>query len=132
MQESREQGKRILLVEDEEGVRRLAATILRRNGYVVFDAGDAQEALQTFEREGGDLDLVVSDVVMPGKTGLELAEELLSRRSELPVLLNSGNTCDSSQLPDIYKSRIRFLAKPYDADALLRAVKAAIELESEQ
>ena len=72
-------GERILVVEDEASVRDLAATILRKNGYEVFEAPNVAEALRIYEQEDGRFDLVFSDVVLPDRSGVQLADELLER-----------------------------------------------------
>ncbi len=115
-------GQRILLVEDEEAVRELASRALTENGYTVFEAGAYEEALELFEREGGDFDLVFSDVVLPDKSGIRLIDDLLSRRPDLQVLVSSGYTDQKSQWPVIQEKGFRFLQKPYSLVDLLGTV----------
>lgn len=121
-------GERILLVEDEESVREFVTGVLTNNGYVVFGAAIVEEALSVFEREGGNFDLVFSDVVLPDKNGLELVDHLLHLKPELHVLLSSGYTDDKSQWPAIRKRGFMFLQKPYAVVDLLRMVREALEL----
>jgi two-component system cell cycle sensor histidine kinase/response regulator CckA len=116
-------GERILIVEDEEAVRDLAMTVLRENGYEVFAAGSVAEALGVFSQEGGRFDLVFSDVVLPDRTGVQLAERLLSERPELPVLLSSGHVEDKTQWCDIANDHLSYIQKPYSLPDLLQAVK---------
>ncbi len=71
-------GERVLLVEDEEMLCGFSAGTLRENGYVVFEAKSAEEALDLFEREKGEFHIVFSDVVLPDKNGIELVDQLLS------------------------------------------------------
>lgn len=80
----------VLLVEDEELVRTLASRLLARDGYEVLEAADGTAALALAAAHGGDLDLLLCDVVMPGMGGLELAERLAAVRPGLPVLFMSG------------------------------------------
>jgi len=120
-------GQRILLVEDEEGVRRFAAKVLSDNGYVVLEATSAREALALFVREKGKFHLVFSDVVLPDEPGLELVDQLLSRRPGLAVLLCSGYMDQKSQWPIIRERGFRFIQKPFALADLLRAVREAIE-----
>ncbi len=127
LQEFQGNGEWILLVEDEEKVRELTKRALCENGYVVFEAANAREAMDIFEREGGKFHLVFSDVVLPDKTGLQLVHQLLSRKPELHVLLSSGYTDDKSQWSTISKRGFRFLQKPYTLPDLLQAIKEAIE-----
>jgi len=119
-------GQRILLVEDEEEVRRFAANFLSENGYVVFEAANVKEAMEVFEREEGKFHLIFCDVVLPDQSGLQLIERLLSYKSELRVLLTSGYTDDKSQWPIICERKFRFLQKPYALAELLQAIKEAI------
>ncbi len=120
-------GERILLVEDEEGVRGFVSEVLRGNGYSVAEAANVQEALDIFDREKGDFHLIFSDVVLPDKSGLHLVDRLLSYKPELRVLLSSGYTDQKSQWSLIQEREIRFLQKPYALADLLQAVKAVIE-----
>ena len=120
-------GERILLVEDEEGAREFATRALGDNGYVIYDAANAEEALDIFERENGDFHLIFSDVVLPGKTGLELVDQLLSHKPKLRVLMSSGYTDQKSQWPVIQERGFRFLQKTYALTDLLRAIREAIE-----
>ena len=115
--------KRILLVEDSEGVREFAAMVLSENGYYVYSATTVKEALDVFKKEKGEFDLVISDVVLPDKSGLKLAEELNTRNPELPILLSSGYTDQKLQWPIIREKGFRFLQKPYAVIDLLKAVK---------
>jgi len=121
-------GESILLVEDEERVRRFTARILKENGYEVVEAGSAEEALEIFDRESGSFRLVFSDVVLPGKSGIQLVEEILSRNPGLKVVLNSGYTEQQSGWERISDKGYRFVQKPFSILDLLRAV--ATELRS--
>jgi len=120
-------GERILVVEDEEGLRGVSERVLNKNGYVVFSAANALEALDVFERENGNVHLIFSDVVLPDKTGIELVDELLARNPDLRVLLSSGYTDQRSQWPVIQKRGYRFLQKPYMLPDLLQAVKEVLK-----
>ena len=115
----------VLLVEDEEEVRRLVATILELHGYRVLAAPNGDEALRIFEQCGQRIDLLISDVVMPGMRGPELAVHLRRRQPELNVLFISGYT-DSSITNQLVPAGSHFLQKPFAVDALVRAVNAAL------
>lgn len=119
--------ERILLVEDEAGVRAFVAKVLRDKGYVVFEAADAKGALDIFERENGEINLVFSDVVLPDGTGLQLADQLRSRKGEVPVLLGSGYTDEKSQWAVTQERGLGFVRKPYAPAELLLAVRQAME-----
>ncbi|MGA1797109.1 MAG: PAS domain S-box protein, partial [bacterium] len=117
------QGERILLVEDEDGVRRFARKALSKNGYTVFEAGCAQEAMDIFDREKGNFLLVLSDVVLPDQNGIQLVDRLLSKNRNLMVILSSGYSDQRSQWPLICERNFKFIKKPYTALNLLQAVK---------
>ena len=116
-------GKRILLVEDEELVRDIIARTLTDSGYKVFAASDAESAINIFLEQNGAFDLIFSDVVMPGKNGLEMAQELLSHKKELKILFSSGYIDDRSRRKLIEEKGFNFLAKPYSIDDMLKTVK---------
>jgi nitrogen-specific signal transduction histidine kinase len=120
-------GERILLVEDEQSVREFASRVLGQNGYTVFDAADAQEALELLEREEWHFDLLFSDVVLPDKSGLELAEQVISHDPLYRILLSSGYTGRRSQWDRIQERGFHFLQKPYSLPELLGAIRDAIE-----
>jgi len=120
-----------LLVEDEAGVRDFAGLALRSSGYHVSEAASAEEAIELFTRKQGRFDLVFSDVVLAGKSGVELAEEISSLSPSTPVLLTSGYTDDRSQLVEIRKRELAFLQKPYALGDLLVAVGEAINATRE-
>jgi len=126
LQELQGSGERILVVEDEEKVRAVVTMTLRENGYDVFEAASAEEAQDIFEREKGRFHMVFSDVVMPGKSGIQLVEQLLSRKPELPVLLSSGYVDAKSHGSIIHERGFSFLPKPYALANLLRAIKETI------
>lgn len=119
-------GERILLTEDEEGVRAFATRVLGGSGYAVFAAANAREALDLFARERGKFDVLFSDVVLPDGSGLQLCEDLLFRNPALRVLLSSGYLDDKSQLPIIRQRGFHFIQKPYAVHALLEAVKSTL------
>ncbi len=113
---------RILLVEDEPDVRRVARTTLVRRGYDVEEAADALEALTRFETDA-DFDLLVTDLVMPGMSGDELAARLHERLPDLRVLFISGY----SEVGDAHDAdRFPFLQKPFKPEALVAAVRRAL------
>jgi signal transduction histidine kinase/ActR/RegA family two-component response regulator len=127
LEELKGNGERILLVEDEERVREFIRSALTENGYIVFEATDAKEALEIFEEEKGNFHLVLSDVVLTDKSGLHLVEQLLSRKPKLRVLLSSGYTGQKSQWTIIRQRGYRFLQKPYAITDLLQAIKETVE-----
>jgi CheY-like chemotaxis protein len=118
----------ILLVEDEATVRELASRILRGAGYAVLDAANAEEALALSERAGSAVGLLLTDVVMPGMSGRELAEELARRRAFGAVVFMSGYTVDPLIAGVRASTDCGFLAKPFTPDDLLRTVREALDV----
>jgi PAS domain S-box-containing protein len=116
----RRTGETILVVEDEDAVRRLTCRILTRGGYTVLEAPDGPRALDTWDEHGGDIDLLLTDVVMPGMSGKELAERLGIE----PVFM-SGYTDDVISRHGM--DGLRLVQKPFDAPTLLGAVRSALD-----
>jgi len=118
-------GSRILLVEDEAVVRDFASHALRHFGYEIVEAESAEEALEMLERDAG-FDMVFSDIVLPGKSGIELAEEIMAGDSDTRLLLASGypDRRDANCHPS--RMGIPFLSKPYSIRGLLESVREAL------
>jgi two-component system cell cycle sensor histidine kinase/response regulator CckA len=116
----------ILLVEDEEGLRTLNARGLASRGYTVLVAGNGVEAIEVLEAQGGKVDLVVSDVVMPEMDGPALLKELRSRNPDVKIIFVSGYAEDAFQkhLPE--HGQFAFLPKPFTLKQLVAAVKETI------
>ncbi len=119
-------GETILLVEDEPVVRRLTRRILERAGYRVHEAGNAEDALAFFQDQQPHLDLLLTDVVMPGRNGRQLAEDLQAANPELKVLYMSGYADDTVLRHGIRESETPFLAKPFTSAELLARVAEAL------
>ncbi len=117
----------ILLVEDNAAVRAFARRALEAQGYTVLEAASGTEALPLAASQSGSLDLLVTDVVMPGMQGHQLAEQLRANLPDLPVLYVSGFTENSVISHGIPGREVAFLPKPFTAEALGRAVRDAIE-----
>jgi two-component system, cell cycle sensor histidine kinase and response regulator CckA len=113
----------ILLVEDEEELRALNARGLKSRGYTVIEAGNGVEALGELERQGGHVDIVVSDVVMPEMDGPTLMKELKKRKPDIKIIFVSGYAEDAfdKTLPD--HKQFNFLAKPFTLKQLVTVVK---------
>jgi len=117
----------ILLVEDEEGLRQLNARGLASRGYTVLEAGNGIEAIEMLEKSDGEVDLVVSDVVMPEMDGPTLLRELRRRNPGLKIIFVSGYAEDAFQkhLP-ADGEQFMFLAKPFTLKQLVNAVKETL------
>jgi two-component system cell cycle sensor histidine kinase/response regulator CckA len=113
----------ILLVEDEEGLRALNARGLVSRGYSVLQAGNGVEAIEVLEREGGKVDLVVSDVVMPEMDGPTLLKELRRRNPALKIIFVSGYAEDAFEKSLPKGEQFSFLPKPFTLKQLVAAVK---------
>ncbi|HMC60197.1 MAG TPA: response regulator, partial [Candidatus Solibacter sp.] len=116
----------VLLVEDEDQVRRLARTILEGRGYVVIEARDGREGLSVCEAHQGKIDLLLSDVVMPELGGRELAERILTMRPDIKVLFMSGHTQDVI-LKEGVKAGTPFLQKPFGPTGLAHKVREVLD-----
>jgi PAS domain S-box-containing protein len=119
-------GERILLVEDEESMLNFVKIVLSENGYQVFPASSAQEAISIFKRENQKFDLIFSDVVLPDSNGIRLIEELLLYKPGFLCLLTSGYTDEKSQWAFIKEKGYPFIQKPYTLYDLFRTIKDMI------
>ena len=113
----------VLLVEDEEGLRALNARGLVSRGFTVFEAGNGVEAIELLERQGGHVDLVVSDVVMPEMDGPTLLKELRARNPQVKFIFVSGYAEDAFQKNLPSPEAYNFLAKPFTLKQLVAKVK---------
>lgn len=113
----------ILLVEDEEGLRSLNARGLRSRGYNVIEASNGIEALEALEQEGGVVDLVVSDVVMPEMDGPTLLKAMRNRNPDLKIIFVSGYAEDAFEKSLPENQQFAFLPKPFTLSQLVAAVK---------
>ncbi len=117
----------VLLVEDEDGVRGLAVLVLQTYGYKVLAASNGKEALRLVEKRSGGIDLLVTDVVMPGMGGPELADSLKPRFSQMKVLFSSGYTDDAVVRHGLLHEQVAFLQKPYTPLALVKRVRQVLD-----
>ncbi|MGQ9603587.1 MAG: ATP-binding protein [bacterium] len=119
--------ERILIVEDEEQIRDLLCRALRENNYTVFQAASADEAIKLFQDRKGEIDLLLSDVVLTDKSGVDLAERLLSLKSSLSIVMMSGYADGKCEWPRIQRLGFRFIHKPFGIADLLRSIRASLK-----
>ena len=114
---------RILFVEDEEAVRGIAATLLRKRGYEVIEAADGEQALSLAEEHAGSIDLLISDVMMPGMDGPTLLKKARGYLAGAPVMFISGYA--EAEFSDLLEGEtgVSFLPKPLDIKTLAERVK---------
>jgi len=115
----------ILVVEDAEPIRRLVMAMLSQSGYRCLEAPDGTEALSLLETGEGPVHLVLTDLLMPGMGGTELAGHLARLRPDLPIVFMSGYT-DDPLVVSLGSSGNHFLAKPFTAGALLEKVRTVL------
>jgi len=124
----RGRGERILLVEDEKSVRESTTRVLSRNGYAVFTAANAQEAIDIFQKNGNHFDLIFSDVVLPNGSGPKMVEQLLKLKPGISVLFTSGYSDEKSDWRTIREGGYPLLLKPYLLTDLLRTVRDTLNM----
>jgi PAS domain S-box-containing protein len=113
----------ILFVEDDESIRALGARVLRQNGYTVLTARHAAEAMEISAAHRFPIDLLVTDIVMPGLHGPALSESLQRQRRELKVLYTSGYSDELAVLGQVQSTGAAFIQKPYTPDSLARKIR---------
>ncbi len=116
----------ILLVEDDDRVRRAAERVLRSRGYTVMVATNGVDALDVASRFAGTIDLAITDLVMPVMGGRELARELASVRPDTRILFMSGYTEDAASQASLLNPGVVFLSKPFTPDALSEKVRETL------
>jgi two-component system cell cycle sensor histidine kinase/response regulator CckA len=116
----------VLVVEDADGLRELTRRLLQRLGYTVLVAENAEEAFQLFE-QNPSINVVLTDVVMPGGSGPDLASKLVERRPGLKVIYMSGYTDEAIVQHGVLKPGIAFLHKPFTSEALGRKIREVLD-----
>jgi DNA-binding response OmpR family regulator len=116
---------RILIVDDEEKVRKYLTRLLQKRGFEVFSAEDGPSALAFLQ--GDDPDLIILDVLMPGASGLEVLPEIKRLRPHAEVLMLTGNASVDDGVEGIRRGAFDYLLKPVDMAMLLERIHAALE-----
>lgn len=127
LQPPRGQAEHILLVDDTDSVRLMVGEMLSEAGYRVAVASDARQALRVLRDTPGEIDLLLSDVGLPGMNGRELADEARVLEPQLPVLFITGYTERAAVRQEFLGDRMALLPKPFSLNDLLRAVRAALQ-----
>ncbi|MEW6027301.1 MAG: GAF domain-containing protein [Planctomycetota bacterium] len=120
-------GERLLVVEDDEGIRKLVSRALENMNYQVLIASSGAEARKIFEQETAGVHLIISDVVLPDINGIELCDELTRAKPEVHVLLSSGDTSRSEYGDRIQERNIPFIPKPYKLSDLFKTIREILE-----
>jgi CheY-like chemotaxis protein len=116
----------IVVVDDTEGLRELTSKLLRRQGYTVLLAANADEAIRLFE-ENASIDVLLTDVVMPGASGPELTRQLVEQHPTLKVVYMSGYTEDAIAQHGVLNPGIAFLHKPFTSETLGRKIREVLD-----
>jgi len=114
----------VLVVEDEDSIRTIIQLALETKGYRLLTASDSAEGLRIAQSYDGPIDLVISDMLLPGVNGSELIRRLLVIRPEVHVIYISGYLGNETDLPAGQIGKTRFLPKPFTPSQLLEAVRA--------
>jgi CheY-like chemotaxis protein len=117
----------VLLVDDDDGVRRMTYELLQKVGYRVLEAADGTEALSICEREAGRIDLLLTDAIMPVLSGRAVAERVVLIRPGIRVLFMSGYTEDQVLRRDVQIGDVAFLQKPFSARELTMRVRQVLD-----
>ncbi len=116
----------VLLVEDEAPLRKLVLAFLESNGYRVFEASNGREAIRLAENTPEAISLLMTDVIMPGMTGRELASRLAAQRPQMKILFMSGYTDDAIVHHGVLERGMQFLQKPFTLEDLARKLQTIL------
>ena len=117
----------ILVVDDDAGVRLVITILLAQKGYTVIEADSGAKALELLDRHVGLIPLLVTDIVMPGMSGGELAQKVVALRPGIKVLFVSGYSENVSVECGLAKATAKLLSKPFTADSLSRVVRDLLD-----
>lgn len=119
-------GEVVLVVDDEDVIRRLLCRLLSRNGYQVLDAASGEEAVALVDGQRAAVDLLVTDVIMPTMSGPQVAEALVARNPSLRVLFMSGYADDRLFVHGMERDQTHFISKPFSAEAALAKIREVL------
>ena len=116
----------LMIVEDEPAVRNMVASALRHDGYQLLLASSAEEATRMADAHEGTIDLLLTDAMMPGQSGVELADVMIARRPDLPVIIMSGYTEETLDMPG-HHGPLALLQKPFTPRELRRRIRDVLD-----
>lgn len=119
--------KTVLVVDDEPSVLRVASKVLRRDGYEILEALGGEEALRVANEHDGAIDLLLTDVVMPGLGGRELGERFREAHPDTALLFMSGYTEDEVLLQGIRVAEVNYISKPFTVAGLREKVREVLD-----
>jgi CheY-like chemotaxis protein len=119
-----------LLVEDEDGVRALGKVVLQSGGYTVLEARNGQEAIRVAQEHSGQIDVLVTDMVMPRMSGRQLVNLLAPTRPQMRILFVSGYTDEVVLRHDLLGTGVAFLEKPFTPIGLARKVREVLDAKA--
>lgn len=124
-------GKTVLVVDDHDATRQTIARMLEAGGFTVRQASSGTEALQRLATERDEIDLVLSDVTMPGMSGIDLSYQIRERYPSVPVAIVSGDVSELER-SIIGRADVPFIKKPFHAESLYSAIREAMRQHSER
>jgi CheY-like chemotaxis protein len=120
-------GETILVAEDDDVVRALLTRVLRGQGYRVIEASDGQKAIELFRAESARVRLVLTDLMMPGRTGLELVNAVLAFRQQTPIIVLSGYTSDPVGAAHLTELGLPVISKPTTPTEVLLKIRQVLD-----
>ena len=117
--------KKILVAEDEQAIREFVVINLKRAGYDAYEASNGEEALEIYNREGGDIDVAVLDIMMPGKyDGLAVCKELRQKSGSIGIILLTARTQEMDKISGLMMGADDYVTKPFSPSELVARVDA--------
>lgn len=116
--------KKILVAEDEDAIREFVVINLKRSGYNVFDVANGTDAMEVYEKSGGEFDIAVLDVMMPGMDGISVCRELRKRNSNLGIILLTAKAQEMDKVSGLMNGADDYITKPFSPSELMARVDA--------